>query len=116
MRLLLPLLPLLAGGCTINLIRKPAESVEPKILSRQMDFYKWLYDRGISRGDPQMLRLAALKLLDIKVPEAVADGGGGDSGGGGGGDNGTRRVELLERTLLRLEHEIDRLTKDRAKE
>jgi hypothetical protein len=96
---LLLLLPVLAGGCTINLIRKPAD---PELLSRRIDFYKWLYDKGISRADPQLMRMAALKLLDVR-----------DAEGGGGGEHDKGHGELLERALLRLERALDRLDKER---
>jgi hypothetical protein len=88
-------LALIGAGCTINLVKK---SGEPERLKQQVELFKWLYERGVYRADPELMRRAAARLLDAgRERETQAS-----------------HEELLERLLPRLDAAIDRLLKEPA--
>ena len=95
MRVGLVLLAILASGCTINFVKKPAE---PEIVKQQVEYFKWLYEKGFYRSDPEIMRSAASKLLGVGARER---------------EQQPAQIDLLERVLRRLEEEIDRLAKER---
>jgi hypothetical protein len=96
MRVGLVLLAALAiPGCTFNFVKPSGETER---LKQRIDYFKWLYQKGFYRSDPEMMKKAATRLLepDIREREELPS-----------------RTEALERLVRRLEDEIDRLAKER---
>lgn len=56
----------LLPGCTVTFVRKSAETER---LKERVEYYKWLYQRGFYRTDPEMMKKAASKLLEVDVRE-----------------------------------------------
>jgi hypothetical protein len=95
MRVGIVLLAMLIPGCTVNFVRKPAK---PELVRQQIEYFKWLYEKGFYRSDPEMMRKAASKLLDVSPRD---------------GDEEPSQTEALERVLHQLEDEIKRLSKEK---
>jgi hypothetical protein len=86
----------LLAGCTVNFVKR---STEPEVLRLRVEYFKWLYQQGFYRADPDMMKRAASKLLEIGVREGEA------------GPSGTEVA--LEHLVRRLEEELDRLAKEK---
>jgi hypothetical protein len=95
-RLALALCLSLSSGCTINLVRK---SAQPEVVKLQLDYWKFLYEHGYQRTDPDLMRRAAARLLDVKLGEKEGEPG--------------KQIDVLEQVLKRLEDEIERLSKEK---
>ena len=85
------LLLLAVSGCTINLVRKPAG---PELVKEQIAYFKWLYEKGFGRSDPELMRRAAFKLLEISQKEPAEP---------------ASQPDVLEKALHHLEDEIERI-------
>jgi hypothetical protein len=85
-------------GCTINLVRNPKE---PQILSQQIGYFKWLYEKGFYRSDPELMRSALIRVFDIKRQTAEGEE--------------PAREDRLERLLLELERQLVRKPADPAR-
>ncbi len=90
-------LVLLLSGCTINLIRTPKE---PQLFHEQADFLKWLHQKGFGRSEPELMNQAVRRMFGLKAKDQDLK-------------SETEQPELLERLLLRLEKDIENLSKDR---
>jgi hypothetical protein len=88
---LVVILAVSSQACTFNFTRKESERIK-----QQVELYKWLYEKGLYRSDPEMMRRAAARLLDVKEEREAQPS----------------QAEVLERLLRRLEETIDRLTKN----
>jgi hypothetical protein len=91
----LVLVSVLLSGCSINFVKK---SSEPERLKQRVEYFKWLYQKGFYNSDPEMMKMAASKLLEVDVRER---------------EEVTPQTEVLERLLKRLEEDIERLAKER---
>jgi hypothetical protein len=91
-RIALVWLALAVPGCTINLVKKPAT---PEVVKEKIGYFKWLYDKGILQSDPELLKRAALKLLEVPTGDEPAP------------------LANLEALLRRVEEELDRLSKEK---
>src|SRR5262245_9079288 len=89
--LVIALLP----GCTVNLVRKSAAT---EALKQRIDYFKWLYEKGFYHSDPEMMKRAASKLLEVS---------------GRSEEEPSSHTEALEHLMRRLEDEIDRLRKEK---
>jgi hypothetical protein len=83
----------LLPGCNVNFVRK---SAEPESLKQRIEYFKWLHEKGFSRSDPEMMKRAAAKLLEVREREETP-----------------AQSEALERLLRRLDEELDRLARER---
>jgi len=82
---------LLLSGCTINFVKHPAE---PQVLHEQIEYFKWLYEKGFYRSEPELMKRAAMRVFDERPP---------------GDDRGVSA--RLEQLLLRLEQDIEQAAK-----
>jgi len=60
----------------------------------QTEFFKWLYEKGFNRSNPEMMNRAAAKLLEVRADERADE---------------PPQVDELERTVRRLEETINGL-------
>jgi hypothetical protein len=89
------LIVIMLPGCTFNFVRK---SSGPEHSAQQISYFKWLYDKGFYRTDPEIMRAAMSKLLGVGIKEQEEE---------------RPSAELLERAVRRLETELDRHAKDK---
>jgi hypothetical protein len=82
-----------SAGCTINLIKNPSG---PPMLRERIEYFKWLQTKGVFASDPEMMKKAAAKLLDVPAC-----------------DEETTLPPGLERIVRRLEDDLERLEKER---
>jgi hypothetical protein len=87
------LLVTFSAGCTINFVKNPSG---PAMLQERIEYFKWLQTKGVFASDPEMMKKAAAKLLEVPARE----------------DETTLPAEL-ERILHRLEDELGRLEKEK---
>jgi hypothetical protein len=93
---LLLLVASLLAGCTINFVKR---STEPELLKERVEYFKWLYQQGFYRADPDMMKRAASKLLEVGPRD---------------GEAAPSATEVaLEHLVRRLEEELDRLAKEK---
>jgi hypothetical protein len=91
-RFALVLFALTVPACTINLVKKPGA---PEVAKEKIAYFKWLYEKGVFQSDPELLKRAALKLLDVPTGDEPPP------------------LAALDTILHRLEEELDRLAKER---
>jgi hypothetical protein len=84
----------LLAGCTVNFVRKSAET---ESLKQRVEYFKWLYQKGFYGSDPEMMKRAAAKLLEVGSREREEP----------------FPAETMERLVRRLEEELDRLAKEK---
>jgi hypothetical protein len=89
------LIAILIPGCTINFVKK---SADPEVMQQKVQYFKWLYVNGFYRSDPEMMRVAASKLLDVKTQRQ---------------EDEQAKVDALEVLLKRIEGEIERGKKEK---
>src|SRR5262245_15819114 len=87
-----------SSACTINLVKNPKE---PQLLHEQVQYFKWLYDQGFYRTEPELMRRAALRMFGIKPT---------------GEERSEDTQERLEQLLLRLEQELEKRPKSEPKQ
>jgi hypothetical protein len=89
------LIAILTPGCTIHFVKNPAQ---PELVKQRIEYFKWLYEKGFYRSEPELMKRAASKLLEVAVHD---------------GEEAPSWVDALERLLHRLEDEIDRLAREK---
>jgi hypothetical protein len=90
------------SGCTINVIRNPKE---PEILKQQISYYKWLYEKGVLKDDPALMRDAARVLMGLKIEKAEK----------GGGQVGPETEETFKEIFRRLLEDLDEILRERRR-
>jgi hypothetical protein len=85
------------SGCTINFVRNPKE---PQVLHERIEYFKWLYEKGFYRFEPELMKRAATRMFDER----------------GASEDREREVSArVEQLLFRLEQAVEQELKQGQK-